>query len=65
MTNEHNVKPFPHPGGCPGCRSVRCCNYCGADIRQDAGRCTNGRCGHCHRTICTPDEAHGYGRQGS
>lgn len=63
----HNVLPFPHPGGCAGCRSVRCCNYCGADIRADDGRCTNGRCSKCHRDICTPggvnSPGHGYGGQ--
>jgi hypothetical protein len=41
------------------------CNVCGTDTRHDAGRCTNGRCGACHRACCTPggetSPGHGLG----
>lgn len=44
--------------------SARVCEVCGCNTSKDAGRCTNGRCGDCHRKHCTPggDVAPGHGR---
>lgn len=56
------TSPYPHVGGCEVCHGQGVCNYCGADVQKDPGRCTNGRCSHCHARICTPGESHGYGR---
>lgn len=60
--------PFPHVGGCEGCRAAGVCNGCGAELRGDAGRCTNGRCSRCHAARCTDGGAtapgHGYGASG-
>lgn len=56
------VRPYPHEGGCPRCRELRVCNYCGCSIVGDSGRCTNGRCSMCHAGICGSGDAHGFGR---
>jgi hypothetical protein len=65
---EHVNKPYPHVGACDGCRQLQVCNYCGANTARDTGRCTNGRCSECHRTVCTggsnPHE-HNFGKQGT
>lgn len=62
MTHDH---VYPHEGGCSGCRDRRVCNACGADLRRDRGRCTNGRCERCHDEFCTPggstSPGHGFG----
>lgn len=59
--------PYPHEVGCHHCRDARpkLCHACGgkAGTLWD-GRCTNGHCGVCHRTVCQIDSAnhvHGYG----
>jgi hypothetical protein len=63
--------PYPHEGGCPQCRELRVCNSCGAALAGDLGRCTNGRCGTCHRLVCvnttrlfSSERVHGYGIHG-
>lgn len=60
------VNPYPHAGACAECRQRRECNYCGKAL--DRNRCTNGRCGSCHRDICTSggvaSPGHGFGKQG-
>lgn len=65
-TAAHDAKPYPHPGGCGLCHHTKVCNYCGAPKRGLG--CTNGRCGTCHRAICTPGgetaAGHGFGKQG-
>lgn len=40
------------------------CECCGVDTTRDQGRCTNGRCGSCHRQHCTPggSTTPGHGR---
>lgn len=40
------------------------CEVCGASLKGDAGRCTNGRCSNCHRKYCTPggETSPGHGR---
>ncbi len=55
--------PYPHEGGCPVCRALKVCNYCGKSVAFDTGRCTNGRCGPCHAKHCAGKAAgeHGYG----
>ena len=69
MIITHKDAQYPHAGGCTECRRERVCNYCGTDIKGDWGRCTNGRCTHCHTTVCTPGGAmsfgHNYGQQGT
>lgn len=57
--------PYPHEGGCLHCHKAKVCNYCGLSIVRDTGRCTNGRCNPCHRTICGGGEAHAFFREGS
>jgi hypothetical protein len=44
--------------------AARVCELCGKDTRHDSGRCTNGRCGDCHRQHCTPggSDSPGHGR---
>lgn len=44
--------------------SERVCEVCGKGLREDYSRCTNGRCGECHRLYCTPggDTSPGHGR---
>jgi hypothetical protein len=62
------IAAYPHEGGCPQCRELRVCNACGAALAGDLGRCTNGRCGKCHRTRCVMTaggSTHGYGLRGS
>lgn len=57
---------FPHEGACEGCRAECVCNHCGADIRRDIGRCTNGRCSRCHSSTCglggATSPGHGFWR---
>ena len=61
----HDQLAYPHEGNCVACHESRLCNYCGASIRGDHGRCTNGRCGKCHGRQCTgggeTSPGHGYG----
>lgn len=62
----HSPDPYPHRGGCQGCRDAHRCNHCGAPLTPGAWeRCTNGRCRACHASVCTPGGAtspgHGYG----
>jgi hypothetical protein len=60
---EHGTDPMPHEGSCEGCREARVCNVCGADVRHDRNRCTNGRCGGCHGKHCSPESrggGHGF-----
>lgn len=56
--------PYPHEGGCHCCTYARVCNVCGEPLGSD--RCTNGRCGRCHRSECTTggqtSPGHGYGK---
>lgn len=58
------ISEYPHMGGCPGCRELRACNYCGGSLIV-RGRCNNGRCIKCHGKQCTPGgittPGHGYG----
>lgn len=65
----HGAARLPHQGACPQCRSLKLCNYCGADMPKQIDRCTNGRCIRCHRNVCTAGGAtssgHGFGRVGS
>jgi len=61
--------PYPHEGGCWGCRVEMRCNVCGKEWKDRLhfihDRCTNGRCLDCHRKVCTPGGndslGHGYG----
>lgn len=41
------------------------CEVCGTDITKDRDRCTNSRCGKCHRQWCGPggETAPGHGRR--
>jgi len=64
----HAALPYPHEGGCAGCRDVHVCNVCGKSVLRDRNRCTNGRCDFCHRHHCTVGKdftAHGYGNIGT
>lgn len=58
---------YPHPGCCEDCQTERVCNSCGADIRRDLHRCTNGRCGDCDARYCTGtgSDDHGCGTRGA
>lgn len=40
------------------------CEVCGVNIRNDRGRCTNGRCSGCHARLCTGggNDSPGHGR---
>lgn len=42
----------PHGVGCPGCRSERACNECGAEIDGQTKRCVSGRCLVCCTRVC-------------
>jgi hypothetical protein len=62
------LNPYPHAGGCNGCRLASVCNTCGTAIRK-ATRCTNGRCLDCHRQHCGNGgdiaPGHGFGTVGA
>jgi hypothetical protein len=40
---------------------ITSCEVCGKLTSQSSGRCTNGRCGECHRQHCTTGGEHGPG----
>lgn len=54
------LAPFPHAGGCAGCRKAGQCSGCGAKLLADrkGKRCKNGRCNECHGRYCTSDRRH-------
>ena len=65
---EIHEGPYPHGGGCSGCRVQGKCNVCARPRRgrlNPGGACTNGRCAECHAACCTSGgdttPGHGYG----
>jgi hypothetical protein len=62
--NKHD-RPYPHEGGCIGCRDARprLCNVCG---KPKGSGCTNGRCDKRHAANCTgggdTSPGHGFGK---
>lgn len=57
MTDQerHETTERPHGVSCPGCFAEHRCNHCGAETRPVTGRCTSGRCYHCHVLRCQHD----------
>lgn len=48
-----------HLIACEHCRKEKICNFCSGSLGSlDSGRCTQGRCNSCHRTICSKENAH-------
>ena len=68
MITPHAEVPYPHAGGCEGCRESMVCNSCGVSISRFT-RCTNQRCLPCHSRYCTSggevSAGHGYGGRGA
>jgi hypothetical protein len=68
-SEPHFFAPWPHEGGCAGCREEKLCNACGAPWDHAGAHCTNGRCAQCHIAYCTVGgqtyPGHGYGNLNS